>query len=785
MQKLKKVAFILAGSLAILLIVLLLFLQPMASYLISKYSIKYTGRQITADGVIINPFTGVVKLNDLKIYEAESDSIFFSSEWIYARISMLKLLSKTTEIRNLTLYHPWGVIVLNNKNANYDDLIARFSPAKGDSAAKDTSQTNMRFNILNFRIIAGEFHYREPTTPINYFIKNVNIESEGKRWDDDTINLKFSFLPGTGGGDISSDLTINLKNYDYRIAIQANRFDLGIIAQSLRSLTNYGRFTANIDADIKASGNILDKKAVSSSGQISINDFHFGKDSVNDFVSFDKLTISIIRVNPENLIYRYDSISLLHPYIKYEKYDYLDNLQRVFGKNGSNIDSAKNNSQKLNLVIEIARNIKVISSSFFKSNFKIHHLRIYDGEIKFNDYSQSEKFALGLHLNVKADSIDKERSRVNFSFVSPIEPFGSLSASVSINPKDTSDFDLKYHLNKLPLAQFNPYIITYTSFPIDRGTIEFNGDWRVRNGVINSRNHLVIVDPRTAKRIRNKDTKWIPVPLIMSFVRERGNYIDYEIPITGNLRDPKFHLGNVISDLLRNIFVKPPSTPYRLQVKNVENEIEKSISLKWQMRQNELTSNQEKFVEKIADFLLKNPDAILNVHPNQYAKKEKEYILFYEAKKKYFLEKNKKNPDSLSPEDIEVIEKMSAKDSMFVMYLNRHMKDSLVFTIQGKCYGIIDSSLVNEKFGKLIKEREESFISDLRKKNVDKRVKIAKDKMVIPYNGFSFYKIDYSGEYPESLIKAYQEIDKLNNESPRKKFKKERASPNVKTTGQF
>jgi hypothetical protein len=45
---------------------------------------------------------------------------------------------------------------------------------------------------------------------------------------------------------------------------------------------------------------------------------------------------------------------------------------------------------------------------------------------------------------------------------------------------------------------------------------------------------------------------------------------------------------------------------------------------------------------------------------------------------------------------------------------------------------------------------------------------------VIPYNGFSFYKIEYHGEIPESLINAYQEMNDLNNEAPRKKYKQER-----------
>ena len=53
-------------------------------------------------------------------------------------------------------------------------------------------------------------------------------------------------------------------------------------------------------------------------------------------------------------------------------------------------------------------------------------------------------------------------------------------------------------------------------------------------------------------------------------------------------------------------------------------------------------------------------------------------------------------------------------------------------------------------------------------------MKFLKSENVIPYNGFSFYKIEYKGEFPESLLKAYQKMNELDNEIPRKKFEKER-----------
>lgn len=508
---------------------------------------------------------------------------------------------------------------------------------------------------------------------------------------------------------------------------------------------------------------------------LTINDFHFGKNPKDDYASFDKLALAIIELSPKNHKYLFDSVLLSHPYLKYEQYDYLDNVQTMFGINGVNIEDAKANAAKFNLVIEIARYVKVLARNFFQSYYKINRLAIYKGDLKYNDFSISEKFSMDLNpLYVIADSIDKNHKRVEVSFNSGIKPYGDAAVTLSINPKDSGDFDMQYRFQKLPVTIFNPYIISYTSFPLDRGTVEFNGTWNVRNGIIQSDNHLVIIDPRVTKRIRNKDTKWIPMPLIMSFIRARGNVIDYEIPITGNLKNPHFHLHDVIFDLLENIFVKPVTTPYRAQVKNIETEIEKSLTFKWQMRQSPVPLYQEKFIERMADFLVKNPDASITVYPQQYAIKEKEYILFFEVKKKYFMLSNNINNQSFSENDSDKVNKMSVKDSLFVHYLNKQVNDSMIFTIQDKCAKLIDSAIINARFKQLNQERENAFISYFKEKEVEKQITISTGENVIPYNGFSFYKIEYKGEFPEPLIKAYRQMNELNDEAPRNKFKKER-----------
>jgi hypothetical protein len=60
------------------------------------------------------------------------------------------------------------------------------------------------------------------------------------------------------------------------------------------------------------------------------------------------------------------------------------------------------------------------------------------------------------------------------------------------------------------------------------------------------------------------------------------------------------------------------------------------------------------------------------------------------------------------------------------------------------------------------------------KKKVEERILIHPTQNIIPYNGFSYYKIEYKNELPQWLIKAYQEMNQLNDMAPRRKHRRER-----------
>jgi hypothetical protein len=65
-------------------------------------------------------------------------------------------------------------------------------------------------------------------------------------------------------------------------------------------------------------------------------------------------------------------------------------------------------------------------------------------------------------------------------------------------------------------------------------------------------------------------------------------------------------------------------------------------------------------------------------------------------------------------------------------------------------------------------------MSFFKENGTSNRVEFKAGVNLTPYNGFSFYKIEYQGDYPDYLLKAYQRMSELDNETPRVKFKEKR-----------
>lgn len=751
----------------------ILFISPLTKWAIEKYDVKYSGREITLGLAYVNPFTGTVYFRDLRIYESRSDSVFFSAASLSVNFEMWKMLSKTYEISEVTLDEPVIRIIQNKKKFNFDDIVETFSPKDSIPKPRPVNKEPVHFNFFNASIRNGTFYYIEQSVPVNYYIKEVNIETNGKRWDTDTMGFRYFFVSGVGGGDLQGKFDMNMASLDFKLTSAIRQFQLSVLEQYVKDIANYGKVRGRLDASLEAKGNFKNSQNLVARGPLSISDFHFGKSLQEDYLSFKKASVDIVELSPSNKKYIFDSVVVQKPYFKYERYDHLDNLQDMFGEKGEEVKESKSVG-KTNILFEIGGYIQALAKNFFKSDYKIKRLAVYDADLRYADYTLNEKFAAAVSpLTLIADSIERSDKWVNLHLHTGLKPYGNFNLNLSINPKDSTDFKLVYRLRNVSLAMFNPYFVTFTSFPVDRGIVEFEGNASVNNGIIDCHNHLLVIDPRVNNRQKRNGANWLPLRVFMFLVRERGNVIDYEVPIKGDLRDPKFKIKDVVLDVLRNVFVKPVTVPYGVKVRNVENRIEKSITLKWVMRKAELNPPQEKFIKRIADFLEDNPGETIKVRPDQYTEREKEYILFFEAKKSYYLAINRIGSGGLSERDSVNIEQLDIRDSTFIRFLDKKAGKDL-HTLQEKCSRIVSPELVERKLKLLNNERRSLFLSFFDEK-ASKRIHWLAVKDTIPFNGFSQYRIQFRNDMPGELADAYEKMNELDNNNPRKRFRAERS----------
>ncbi|MBC7387754.1 MAG: hypothetical protein H7329_00950, partial [Opitutaceae bacterium] len=154
--------------------------------------------------------------------------------------------------------------------------------------------------------------------------------------------------------------------------------------------------------------------------------------------------------------------------------------------------------------------------------------------------------------------------------------------------------------------------------------------------------------------------------------------------------------------------------------------------------------------------------------------KEKEYIMLFEAKKKYFLESNNRKGQTLSGDDSMNVEKMSVKDEGFRKFIEARVKDHMLYTIQQKTYHIIGDKIIRKRYDELLERRKQAFLEYFKENGVDSRVKFKKIVPTVPYNGFSEFVISYKGAIPENLKEANEDLEELNSEKPREKYEKVR-----------
>ncbi len=199
--------------------------------------------------------------------------------------------------------------------------------------------------------------------------------------------------------------------------------------------------------------------------------------------------------------------------------------------------------------------------------FFVNAVKISNGTISFSDSHIKPEYSMtfsdiggslaGLSSNPKNTAVLDINTRING--VAPAEISGR------INPLSKEIYaDIAMRLGGMELPPVSPYSRKFVGYDIVNGKLSLNLHYLIEKDMLKAKNNIKMDQFDLSEKPENPKAAKLPVRLAVALLKDRNGLIDLDIPISGNLKDPKFSLGGVIWVAIRNTIVKLATEPFAL-----------------------------------------------------------------------------------------------------------------------------------------------------------------------------------------------------------------------------
>lgn len=736
-KKIVKYLFYCLIALVGLLTLVVLFISPIAEYLIEKYDTKYVGREIEIGKLHLNIFNGKVELNDLKIYEAQSNALFFKTGLLFVQINPYKAAFKQQyDVKTIQLTDYELNIIQTGSHFNFDDLLALGSTdstsAKPNNEVSDTTRWWLRQIELN----SGQVRYNDKLVGIKAGLQSLRIFCPGLAYNKADMRFLISSKV-TSGGRLSLDFKVNTTRLFYQLHTNISNLGLNPFYPYLREVFKANDLQGFLNTTFLAKGNFNAPEDLALKGNLGISNFKVIDVLDDSLALFKQLNVSIDSINLKRNIFNLRNIELNEPYVKVDLFENGTNFNRLMkvdtnvvttasGTLTADSSATKVTGSSTNIFIIIADYVKSIAQNYILNSYSADQVTLRNGVIDYSDFTLGEQFYARLDsLTLSSSRISSENSRISAALATLVNRKGKLLVEVGANPKDFLEMELKTEVKNVPLVMFNPYTLYYLAHPFKKGGFNFNTLTTINAAHdLKSENHLFVEKVKVGRRDKaiTSATK-VPLRMGVALLKDTKGNIDFKFPVSGNLNDPKYKLNKVILKIFQNLLLKAVTSPFKA-IGSLFKKKEQETEFEFEYLQFALDERlQQKIIEKVVELAKDKTELVVEFTQNVNPDKEMEVLIYREAKKIFMHEKmGRQFTDVLSEQDVKDLKQLQNKDSSFVSYIQS--KTTQLNTLAShldKCRYLVGAPLVKKMHEQLITQREAFIAQIFEKAAIDKQ----------------------------------------------------------------
>ncbi len=563
-------------------------------------------------------------------------------------------------------------------------------------------------------ILEGVVSYRNLDVNSDIRMENIHVKSPLFAWDDPQLHYDFG-LQLNHGGKAAGSFDMNIESLAYKTNYKLDSLNMDILLPYVKDYMKVGSFKGLLTSHQTIYGNFNKPEAIATTGEIRLNDFALTDTEQGDLVTAGELKTVIDTMNVEAEIYDLKYMSLTKPYLKFELFAEGNNFTKVLNaydsEEGMSSDSLSTAVAYGNIFALMASYIQELSETYAISNYKADSIVLRQGKFIFNDYTLHSKFNYVLEdLVVKAESMSSASENIVFKAASILNTSGHMQGEIAVNPNGFRDMDIRYSINELKVSDFNPYSNYYVAHPFTKGTIFYTSTSSVKNRYLKSSHKLEVRDIEVGKKEKNATAYNLPIRFAVALLRDKNGDVNLELPIEGNLDNPKYKIGKVIWQVLKNLISKAAAAPGKLLAKKsgVDEKLVEGID--WQPFQTELNENQKKSLDAMVSSLGATPEMKLELVKAYNFHKELDELALRESKKKFlFFHRRIVSEEDETAESGKALDELHPQDSLFMAYVEEHSQtQNSLLSIFDKSKRLVGDERLQNKMNHILERRLET-----------------------------------------------------------------------------
>ena len=202
-----------------------------------------------------------------------------------------------------------------------------------------------------------------------------------------------------------------------------------------------------------------------------------------------------------------------------------------------------------------------------EKTIKIEKITLQGGKINFSDRHIKPNYSASLiEMGGRISGLSSEADKLgDLDLQGKLDNYAPLEIRGKINPLSQDLYvDLTVDFKDMDLSPVTPYSGRYAGYTIQKGKLSLHLQYLIVKKKLDSQNTIFLDQFTLGERVDSPDATKLPVKLAIALLKNRKGEIKLDIPVTGQIDDPKFSVGRIVLKIIVNLLAKAATSPFAL-----------------------------------------------------------------------------------------------------------------------------------------------------------------------------------------------------------------------------